>query len=48
MLSNFSATNPVPAGKQLLDFNNDNRINTFDFSRMADKLFELGVIKRRS
>jgi hypothetical protein len=48
MLSNFSATNPVPAGKQLLDFNNDNRINTFDFSSMADKLFQLGVIKRRS
>ena len=48
MLSNFSATNPVPAGKQLLDFNDDNRINTFDFSRMADKLFQLGIIKRRS
>ncbi len=48
MLSNFSASNPVPAGKQLLDFNDDNRINTFDFSRMADKLFELGIIKRRS
>lgn len=48
MLSNFSATNPVPAGKQLLDFNSDNRINTFDFSSMADKLFQLGVIKRRS
>lgn len=48
MLSSFSATNTVPAGKQLLDFNNDNRINTFDFSSMADKLFQLGIIKRRS
>lgn len=48
MLSNFSATNPVPSGKQLLDFNDDNRINSFDFSAMADKLFQLGIIKRRS
>ncbi len=31
-----------------LDAKRHNRINTFDFSRMADKLFELGVIKRRS
>ena len=48
MLSNFSAVNPVPNGKQLLDFNDDNRINSVDFSRMADKLFQLGVVRRRS
>lgn len=48
MLSNFSATNPVPAGKQLLDFNDDNRINSFDFSAMGDKLFQLQVIRRQT
>lgn len=48
LLTNFSALNSAPAGKEALDFNNDGKINTFDFSAMSDKLFQLGVIRRRS
>jgi hypothetical protein len=48
LLTNLSALNPTSPNRENLDFNSDKRINTFDFSNMGEKLFQLNVVKRKS